>query len=224
MRVFALAFTVVLAADAALAQAPAAPAPAAQTPAAPAAAPAAQAPTPRFQDGLPYGLVDYQAVAAYSKVGQAAAQRIETLRAQKERELQDRQRLMQESQQKLEQSAGVLSNDARLKMQQEIERQQRELTRMTEDAEAEVQGLLEQVEVEFRQQAAAAVARVAQQKRVHFVFDPLQSGLIWAIPGMDLTAEVIQEIDSPSAAAAPAATPAPASPITPPPPTVGSPQ
>jgi Skp family chaperone for outer membrane proteins len=217
MRVFALAFTVVLAADAALAQAPAAPA---QTPAAPAPAPAAQVPTPRFQDGLRYAFVDYQAVAAFSAVGKAAAQQIETLRSQKERELQDRQRTIQEQQQKLEASAGVLSDQARLKQQQDIERQQRELARQSEDAQAEVEQLLQQVEVEFRGQTAAAVARVAQQKQVHFVFDPVQSGLIWAVPGMDLTAEVIQEVDNPSAAAAPAT----ATPAIPAPPTVGSPQ
>jgi len=216
MRVFALAFTVMLAADAALAQAPAAPAPAPQAPAAPAAA--AQVPTPRFQDGLRYGFVDYQAVAAFSSIGKAAAQRIETLRAQKERELQDRQRAIQEQQQKLEASAGVLSDQARLKQQQDIERQQRDLTRLTEDAQAEVEQLLQEVETEFRGQTAAAVARVAQAKQVHFVFDPVQSGLIWAIPGMDLTAEVIMEVDSPSAA-----TPA-AAPAVPAAPTVGSPQ
>ena len=44
---------------------------------------------------------------------------------------------------------------------------------------------------------------------MHFVFNAAQSGLIWAEPGMDLTAEVIQAFDTPAAAApAPAAAPA----------------
>ena len=43
---------------------------------------------------------------------------------------------------------------------------------------------------------------------MHFVFNAAQSGLIWAEPGMDLTAEVIQAFDTPAAAApAPAAPP-----------------
>ena len=31
---------------------------------------------------------------------------------------------------------------------------------------------------------------------MHFVFNAAQSGLIWAEPGMDLTAEVIQAFDA----------------------------
>ena len=50
--------------------------------------------------------------------------------------------------------------------------------------------------------------QIAKQKGVHFVFNAQQSGLIWAEPGMDLTAEVIQAFDMPAAAApAPAAPP-----------------
>lgn len=219
MRVFVsvLAFSAMLAASAAYAQAPAAPpAPATQKPApAPATqkpAPAAPAPLPelkpRFQEGMKYAYVNVQAVAAQSVEGKVAAEKIKVLQEQKSRELQERNKALQTAQQKLEQGGSVLSDQARTQLQSEIERQQRDLQRFTEDAQQDVQQLAEQVEGEFNRKLTPVIDKVAKQKGVHFVFNASQSGLIWAEPGMDLTAEVIQAFDSPAAAApAPAAAP-----------------
>ena len=53
------------------------------------------------------------------------------------------------------------------------------------------------------------IDRVAREKQVHMVFSAADSGLVWADPGLDLTAEVIRAFDgSPSPAARPAAAPA----------------
>jgi hypothetical protein len=54
------------------------------------------------------------------------------------------------------------------------------------------------------------IDQVAKQKQVHFVFNAQESGLVWADPAMDLTAEVIQALDA--GAAKPAATAKPAAP------------
>jgi outer membrane protein len=181
-------------------------APAAQT--APAPAPAPQVLKPRFQDGLKYAVVNVQAVAAQSVEGKVAAERIKVLQDQKTRELQDKNKALQAAQQKLEQSSGVLSEQARLKLQAEIERQQLDIQRFTEDAQRDVQMLAEQVEAEFQEKLLPVIDRVAREKQVHFVFNAGQSGLIWAEPGMDLTAEVIQAFDAPAPAApAPEAAP-----------------
>lgn len=218
MRVLAsvLAFSAMLAAGAAYAQAPAAapqapapkptPAPATQKPAPPpAAAPELK---PRFQEGMKYAYVNVQMVAAASVEGKVAAEKIKVLQEQKSRELQEKNKSLQGDQQKLEQGGSVLSDAARAQLQANIERQQRDLQRFTEDAQQDVQQLAEQVEGEFNRKLTPIIDRVAKQKGVHFVFNAAQSGLIWAEPGMDLTAEVIQAFDSPAAAApAPAAAP-----------------
>jgi outer membrane protein len=226
-----LAFSAVIAAGAAYAQAPAAapqapaaprptPAPAApagqkpapplapgQKPAPPAPAPAVEL-KPRFQDGMKYAYVNVQAVAAASVEGKVAAEKIKGLQEQKSRELQEKNKALQSAQQKLEQGGSVLSDSARAQLQADIERQQRDLQRFTEDAQQDVQQLAEQVEGEFNRKLTPVIDKVAKQKGVHFVFNAAQSGLIWAEPGMDLTAEVIQAFDTPAAAApAPAATP-----------------
>lgn len=203
MRVFvvALAFSVVAGSGMAGAQAPA-PAPPAAPP-----APAAEVLQPRFVDGTKYAFVNVQAVAAGSVEGKVAAERIQVLQEQKTRELQQMNQDLQAAQQKLEQGAGVLSDQARVQLQSEIERRQRDLQRFTEDAQQDVQALAEQVEVDFQNKLTPVIDRVAREKQVDFVFNAGQSGLIWAKPGMDLTAEVIRAFDTPAPAPAPAANP-----------------
>jgi outer membrane protein len=201
MRVFAsvLAFGLLFNAGGAYAQAPAAPG---QTPA---PAPPAAELKPRFQDGLKYAYVNVQTVAAMSAEGKVAAEKIKALQEQKSRELQEKNKALQASQQKLEQGGSVLSDQARAQLAAEIERQQRDLQRFSEDAQQDVQALAEQVEAEFNRKLNPVIDRVAKEKQVHFVLNAVQSGLIWAEPGLDLTAEVILAFDAP-----PSAAPAPA--------------
>jgi outer membrane protein len=210
MRLLAitLALSITLVAGQSYAQAPA-PAPATQKPATPAPAaqkPAAPAPpTPKFQDGLKYAYVNLQAVAAQSNEGKAAAEKLKSFQDQKTRELQDKQKTLQAAQQKLESGGSVLSDAARTQLQSDIDRQQRDLQRLTEDAQQDVQNLAQQVEEDFFRKALPIVTKVAQDKQVHFVFNAAQSGLIWAEPGMDLTAEVIASMNSGAKPATPPA-------------------
>jgi Skp family chaperone for outer membrane proteins len=217
MRVFAFVLVLNMAVVVGIAQAqaqapkPAAPAPkpAAPSPAPPAAAQLPPAPKPRFQDGLKYAWVNVQQVAAYSADGKVAAEKINALRDQKTRELQDKNKTLQANQQRLERDGGVMNDQARAQLQAEIERQTRDIQRLQEDAQQEVQTLVEQVEADFNRKLSPVIDKVARQKGVHFVFNGAQSGLIWAEQGMDLTAEVIQALDSPAPAAAAPAPPPP---------------
>jgi outer membrane protein len=213
-----LALGIVLATGVAHAQAPAtqkpgapaptAPAPGTQKPAAPAPtapAPATQKPAvpappqPRFQDGFKYAYVRLDMIAAQSAEGRAAAEKIKTLQEQKSRELNEKNKNLQAAQQKLESGGSVLSDAARAQLQMEIDRQQRDLQRFTEDAQQDVQALAQQVEEDFNKKLTPIIDKVATEKQVHFVFNAAQSGLVWASPGMDLTAEVIAAMNAPGA-------------------------
>ena len=235
MRVLAriVAFSIMLAPGVAFAQAPAAaqaapatqkpaaPGPATQKPAAPApgapatqkpAAPAPLPPLPKFQDGFKYAYVNVQRIAAESVEGKAAADRIKSIQDQKGRELNEKNKNLQAAQQKLESGGSVLSDAVRTQLQMEIERQQRDIQRFTEDASQDVQTLAQQVEEDFNRKLTPVIDKVAKEKQVHFVFNAAQSGLVWADPGMDLTSEVIAAMSAPGAAARPAA----AAPVAPP--------
>ena len=231
MKVFAvaLAFSLVLAASPSFAQAPApaqptaaaagqaqppstakpAPAPSTAKPAAP--APAAQPPAPPkvpFQMGLKYGYVQLQEVAQTSAQGKAFNAKVEALRDQKVKELESKNKQHQAAQDKLDKGGSVLADAARTALQADIERLQRDITRFTEDAQQEIQTLTQQLQQQFEALLLPVIAKVANEKQVHFIFDAAQSGLVWADPSMNLTGDVIQALDA-APTAKPAAAPAP---------------
>jgi outer membrane protein len=227
MRVFSVvqALGFALIASTSFAQAPVgqAPKPAAPPvqpaprPPAPAAPPAAAAPAPaapRFQDGLKYAYINVQVVAANSAEGKAATEKVKAFQDQKVKELNDKNKVLQSAQQKLEQGGSVMNDQARAQLQSEIERQQRDVQRFTEDAQQEVQTFTQQLQAEFERKLNPIIDKVAKEKQVHFVFSAAESGLVWADPGMDLTAEVIKAFDSTAPAAAARPAPAPAAPAT----------
>src|SRR5262245_38794522 len=228
MRVLAVAVGVgvLLARPGALAQArggaprPAPSRPAPQAPAAPRPAQPAQAPAVppvlqvQFQDGLKYAYLRVDVIAANSIEGRAANEKVKALNDQKVRELNERNKALQAAQQKLEQGGTVLNDVARAQLQQEIERQQRDIQRFTEDAQQDVQALQQQLQEDFQRKLNPIVDRVAKEKQVHMVFSAADSGLVWADPTMDLTGDIIRAFDAAAggkpAAAAPAAAPPPA--------------
>ncbi len=206
MKVFAaaLALSMTLAANPTFAQgaAPAPARPAAPPAAAPQAPPAPQA---RFQDGLKYAYINVQRIAAESADGKTATDRVKALNDQKVKELNDKNRQMQAAQQKLEQGGSVLSDAARAQLTAEIERQQRDIQRFTEDAQQDVQALQQQLQEDFQRKLNPVIDRVAREKQVHMVFSAADSGLVWADPGLDLTADVIRAFDTGASRPAPAA-------------------
>lgn len=205
MKVFvvALALSVALSAAPVLAQAPA---PLQDKPAPPAAQ-TAQKPVP-FQMGLKYGYVQLQEVAQSSNQGKAFNAKVKALEEQKVKELQDKNKVLQAAQEKLEKGSSVLNEQARASLQADIDRQQRDIQRFTEDAQRELQALTQNLQAEFERLLVPIIEKVAKDKQVHFVFDAAQSGLVWADPSMSLTADVIAALD----AAASTAKPAPAAP------------
>jgi len=204
-------------------QGPAAPRPAApQAPAAPRQA----APTPpavppaTFQAGMKYAYIRLDVIAAASADGRLAGEKVKALNDQKVRELNDRNKALQAAQQKLEQGGGVLNDAARGQLQAEVERQQRDLQRFTEDAQQDVQALQQQLQAEFQRKLDPVIDKVAKEKQVHMVFSVSDSGLVWADPGMDLTGDIVRALDATGgkpapAAAAPTSAPAPAAPAAP---------
>jgi outer membrane protein len=211
----AAALSVMLAAAPTFAQAPAAAPAAPQAAPAPPAAPA-EAP---FPTGAKYAFVNIQRVAGESGQGKALSSRVQSLNAQKLNQLTERNKALQTSQQKLESGASVLSDVARAQLEKDIDRQQTEIQRFTDDAQKEVQELQTELQAEFQQKLGPVIQMVAQEKKLEILFSALDAGIIWADAGLDLTNEVIRRFDAaapvaanPAPAAPRAATPAPAAP------------
>jgi outer membrane protein len=180
--------------------------PPATTPATPAPqpAPAAQPPRP-FPEGAKIAFVNVQRIAQDSGEGKGFTAKINALREKKEKELADKNSQLDAARKKLESNASVLSESARGAQQKEVERLQVDLQRLSQDAQAEVEELQRDLQVDFQRKLLPVVEEVRAAKGLHLVISMLDSGILAADMGLDITADVIKKLDS--APAAPAATP-----------------
>jgi outer membrane protein len=182
------------------------PVPAAPTPGAPAAAPA---PAP-FPAGAKLAFIDFQRVAQESVEGQNSTAKINALVTKKQAEGAERAKTLQSNQQKLAQSGGVLSDSARAQLEKDIERQTREGERFQQDAQAEINELQQELQLEFQKKISPLVQQVAQGKGIQILFSRADAGIVWWDPGIDVSADLIKMLDAitPRTAAPAAARPA----------------
>ena len=179
--------------------------------------PPAQAapPRPPFPAGAKFAFVDLQRVAAESVEGQAANAKVQELSEQKLAEIEEKNTTLQASQQKLQQGQTVLSADVRLQLQREIDRMLLEIERFSQDAEVEVGTLQQTLQIQFQQKLLPVIDQVANEKQIHSIFNLGESGLVWAASSLDLTDEIIRQLDAsgspppPAAAASPSPSPPP---------------
>jgi Skp family chaperone for outer membrane proteins len=178
---------------------PPAPTPAPAAP--PAAAPGPPAP---FPQGAKIAFFNPQVVFQASADGKAALARVNNLIQKKQKEAEDKAKMLQGNQQKLQTSGSVMNEAARSQLEKEIEKQQKDGERFQQDAQAEVQELQQEVQNEFVKKLSPIVNELATEKGLHIVFNAGEAGIAWAVAGLDLTGDVIKKLD---AQAKPATTP-----------------
>ncbi len=166
-----------------------------QTPPAqkPAAPPAPALPPKPFPAGTKFGVVNLARIASESAVGKASAAKITALNQQKVAELNTRNKALQAAQQKLVAGA-LLTDSTRAEIQKEINRINLDIQRYTQDAQAEVDELQQQVQLDFQKKLMPIIELVAVDKGVQVVFAD-DNGVVWADGALDLTAEVIRRFD-----------------------------
>jgi outer membrane protein len=181
---------------------PAPAAPAAQTPPAAAQPTAAPATPPRpFPEGAKIAYVNVQRIATESSEGQAATKRLTSLREEKEKDLVARNAKFEEARKRLETSASVLSESVRNTQQKDVERLQTELQRAQQDAQKAVEDLQNELQLEFQRKLLPVLSEVSAAKNLHMVFSSIDSGVVWADPGLDITTDIIKKLDAAAAAA-----------------------
>ena len=156
----------------------------------------AQAPRVPFSVGAKVAFVNLQRVAAESNEGQAANAEVEALSKQKLAELEEKNLTLVTQQQKLQQGQTVLSAEARLKLQQDLEKMQLEIQRFNQDAEVEIQKLQRQLQLDFEKKLLPILDQVANDKQLQLVLSVGDSGLVWADPALDITDDVIAHLDA----------------------------
>ena len=180
------------------------PATATQKPTTPPAAPAQQPPAaqqPRpvqppapFPEGAKIAYIDIQAIAANSAEGKSSSGRVKALQEKKLAELTTKNKQVEAAQAKANQS--VLSEEARATAAKEVERLNVEIQRFQQDAEAELNDLQQQLQLDFQRKLSPVIQQVATEKGLQVLLSRADAGIVWAEPGIDLTAEVIKRFDT----------------------------
>ena len=178
-------------------------APAAQTPkpaTPPPAAPAQLAPPPQppapFPQGAKIAYINPAVVFQTSTDGKAGLARVQALIQKKQKEGEDKAKLLQGNQQKLQTSGSVMNEAARTALEKEIEKAQKDGERFQQDAQAEVNELQQEVQNDFFRKLQPIIGEIATEKQLHLVFNTADAGLAWAAPGLDLTAEAAKRLDA----------------------------
>jgi outer membrane protein len=183
------------------AQKPATQAAPAQKPAAPAAPQAAPVPPRPFPEGAKIAYINIPRIAAESAEGKASTAKINALREKKLAELNVKNKQLETAQQKLN-SGGLLSEEARAATQKDVERLQVEVQRLQQDAEAEMQELQQQLQLDFQRKLSPMIQQIATEKQLYILLSQTDAGMVWADSGLDLTVEIIKRFDAAMAGAA----------------------
>jgi outer membrane protein len=197
----ALALTV--AATPALAQTPAPQTPPAKPPVI-AQPPATTAPAPPatpkppapFPQGAKIAFINIQAIAANSSAGKEASKRLAELNTKKAAEISDKNKQLQAAQTKLNTGGAVLSESARTQLEKDIDRMQRDIQFSSQNAQAEMNDLQNELQGEFQQKLLPLVKAIAEEKALYAVFSIQDSGVAYWDPGLDISDEVIKRLDT----------------------------
>jgi outer membrane protein len=180
---------------------PATPAP--QAPAQPAPMPLPPSPPAPFPAGAKVAFINPQRIFQESSDGKAALTRVQALTQKKQTENTTRQKTLQDNQQKLQTSGSVMSDAARGQLEKEIEKQQLDLQRFQQDAQAEITELQNEVQSEFARKVQPLIDQMAKEKGLHLVFNAGDAGFAWVDPGLDLSSEIIKKLDTAKSGTAP---------------------
>lgn len=176
---------------------PAVPAPS-QTPATPPAQ-AAPAPPPGppavFPAGAKVAVVNPPRIFQESMEGKVALARVNALTQKKQNEGAEKNKQLQANQQKLQTSGTLLSDAARTALEKEIEKEQVDIQRFQQDAQAEINELQNEVQQEFVRKVTPILAQVGAEKGLHLIIQ-VDAGVAWIEPGLDITNDVIKKLDA----------------------------
>ncbi len=148
-----------------------------------------------YAQTLKIAVVDPQRILQFSKEGKKILSELEAYKSRKEAEIQRRSKEVKKLEDKIATQRLTLSQDALQKLMEELDRKRTALKRYVEDAQKELAKLQQEKFLAFQREARRVVEKVAKQKGILIVFDRMQSGIVYYSPVIDITNDVIKELD-----------------------------
>jgi len=158
--------------------------------------PGGQAAAPRTSQ---IGYVSAQRILTDSAAGKADVARVQTMQQQRATELRAKQQTLEATRQQLIQASDA---SARGQLQQQEQQQRIELERASTQAQTDLQALQRQMQVDMQTRVKSVMDDVVKGQNIQVVLNG-DTSVVWAAPGLDLTAAVIERMNAQPAAAKP---------------------
>lgn len=137
--------------------------------------------------------VSLQRVATQSNVGKRSSQQLETMRQERNRDLQAKQKELEDVIRQLA-KGDALPAAERDRLVQDEARRRAELQQLTQQAQTELQSTQLRLQGELRGQLTPILADIAKRAGVDVVLN--SDTIAWAAPGTDTTNEVVQRLNA----------------------------
>jgi Skp family chaperone for outer membrane proteins len=156
---------------------------------------AGQAPS---ETTLPIGYISPQRILAESAAGKANVARFQSAQQEKTNQLRALQQTLEATRQKL--ARAPIAGRPELQRQEQLQRT--DLERANAQAQADLQALQRQLNADLQVKLRPHVDDLAGAKKLRLILNE-DTSIMWAAPGMDLTASLIERLDGKTAAAPP---------------------
>jgi Skp family chaperone for outer membrane proteins len=143
----------------------------------------------------PIAYVSLQRISTESTEGKAAVKRLEAAGQARAQDVRAKQKALETTRIALANSGGVFQGSKRTELKAQEERQVQELQKATQAAQAELQEIQRDVQGKMRQELGVILGDIARQRSLQIVLNQ-DTAVVWAPVGADITAEVLERLNS----------------------------
>jgi len=141
------------------------------------------------------GYVDLQRILARSQAGIQAREQIEKEKATMQKQVDGQKGDYDKLRDELEKKGQLLSADARREKQEALERKTRDIRRLLDDLEKELQKKEQTMGAKILRDLEGIFTRVGKDKGYALIIERRQAGVVYGAPEIDVTEEVIKAFD-----------------------------
>lgn len=141
------------------------------------------------------GFVDVSRVIARSQAGVAAREQLEREKAAMQKQVDGHRDEIKRLSEDLEKKGQLLAPDARKERQETLERKVRDVRRMMDDFQKDLQKKEQEAVGRVLNEVAGIVQRVGKERGYLLIVEKRGAGVIYNAPEADLTEEVVRAFD-----------------------------
>ena len=145
--------------------------------------------------GTRIGYVDVQKIIVRSVAGTAAREQLEKDKVVMQKDMDSRRAEVEKLRDELDKKGLVLSADAKREKEETLQRKVRDLRRLAEDLEKELQRKEQQATQRILQELTALIEKVGKERGFLLIVERRSAGVIYGDVEADVTDEIIKIFD-----------------------------